>query len=138
MVDMARYILDTNHISPLVTKGHYLRRRVLDSQEQGNTFGIAAPALTEFLFGILLTPRVKANLNEWEKIQPGFDFLGIRRQEAEQAAELQAILRKRGWQLATIDALIATVALRDELILLTTDKDFDAVPNLQTQNWLIR
>ena len=135
---MTRYMLDTNHLSPLVTQGHHLRIRVLELQTQGNTFDIAVPALTEFLFGILLTPRVATNLEEWEELQSKFGFLGIGRREAEQAADLQATLRRKGWQLATIDALIATVALRDELILLTTDKDFDAVPNLQIQNWLIR
>ena len=38
--------------------------------------------------------------------------------------------RRQGWQLATIDALIAAIALRYNLILLTTDQDFRAIPGL--------
>jgi len=49
---MAGYLLDTNHISPLVTLPHPLRRRVLGSLQAGDTFSIAVPALTEMLFGI--------------------------------------------------------------------------------------
>jgi len=44
-------------------------------------------------------------------------------------------LRKEGWQLAALDALIAVVALRYELVLLTTDNDFKAVPKLKVENW---
>ena len=72
---MTRYMLDTNHLSPLVTQGHHLRIRVLELQTQGNTFDIAVPALTEFLFGILLTPRVATNLEEWEELQSNSVFL---------------------------------------------------------------
>ena len=56
--------------------------------------------------------------------------------DAEFAAQLQISLRKRGWQLETVDALIATIALRYDLTLLTTDRDFEAIPDLQQANWL--
>jgi len=57
--------------------------------------------------------------------------------DAEEAAGLQVFLRQRGWQLDTVDALIAAVALRHDLTLLTTDRDFQAVPQLRTENWLV-
>lgn len=47
------------------------------------------------------------------------------------------MLRKRGWQLETADALIAATVLRYDLILLTTDKDFSAIPDLKRENWLV-
>lgn len=34
-----------------------------------------------------------------------------------------------------IDSLIAVVAVRNDLVLLTTDRDFLAVPNLKQENW---
>jgi len=40
--------------------------------------------------------------------------------------------------LATVDALIATIALRYDLILLTTDGDFTSVASLRLENWLVR
>ncbi len=43
------------------------------------------------------------------------------------AAVLRTTCRRRGVQIATIDALIATLCIRRDLALLTTDGDFAAV-----------
>jgi predicted nucleic acid-binding protein len=134
---MAVYLLDTNHISPLVILAHPLRKRVLNSLQAGNTFSIAVPALTELLFGISILPRARQNLEEWERLKSSFNYYDIDRQHAEQAAKLQVALRRQGWQLETVDALIATVALQNGLILLTTDNDFSPISELQQENWLL-
>ncbi len=133
---MGDYLLDTNHISPLVTIGHPLRERILRCLETGDTFSIAVPALTEMLFGISLLSRARQNLQEWERIKFSFNYYGIDQANAEQAARLQVALRRQGWQLATVDALIATVALRNGLTLLTTDRDF-AILEIKQENWLL-
>ncbi|MBE7473657.1 MAG: hypothetical protein DPW09_06460 [Anaerolineae bacterium] len=134
---MADYLLDTNHLSPLITLTHPLRQRVLPHMQTNHTFALTIPILTELLFGIALTPRAKENLGEWLRLKPGLMIFDLDQSDAEQAAELQTLLRRRGRQLATVDALIAAVALRYDLTLLTTDKDFSAIPQLQQENWLI-
>jgi tRNA(fMet)-specific endonuclease VapC len=130
------YLLDTNHLSPLVTIGHPLRKQVLSLLGQRDQFAIAAPILTEFLFGIQLVPRAKSNLAEWERLQGSFGYYAINCTDAIEAAALQIGLRRQGRQLATVDALLAVVALRNRLTLLTTDGDFEAVPHLRQENWL--
>lgn len=77
------------------------------------------------------------NLHEWQTYQNVFGYYDIERNDAEQAATLQIILRQRGRQLQTVDALIAVVALRYGLTLLTTDRDFLAVTGLVQENWLV-
>ncbi len=67
---MAAYLLDTNHASPLVTRGHPLRQRVRDRAAAGDTFAICVPVLTETLFGISLLPRALQNRTEWARLQP--------------------------------------------------------------------
>ncbi len=136
-MSMANYLLDTNHLSPLVTLSHPLRQRFLKQQRQGNSFSLAVPALTELLFGLQTLPRARQNLTEWKRLLSGLTVYNLDHLDAEQAANLQVFLRKRGWQLGTVDALIAAVALRYDLILLTTDKDFSAIPQLKQENWLI-
>jgi tRNA(fMet)-specific endonuclease VapC len=133
---MAHYLLDTNHLSPLVTMEHPLRAKVLRQIQTGDHFAIAAPALTEFLFGIQSVPRARQNLAEWGRLRLAFLFYQVEQDDAEQAATLQLGLRQRGRQLHTVDALIAAVALRYNLTLLTTDKDFQAVVGLARDNWL--
>lgn len=136
MIYMASYLLDTNHVSPIVTPGHRLRSLIIQRHDAGDTFSIAVPALTEMLFGIRLLPRAERNLRDWQRFEPLFGFYDITKQDAEYAANLQATLRKQGRQLGLVDALIAAIALRYDLILLTTDKDFQPVVGLTQQNWL--
>ena len=134
---MVSYLMDTNHLSPLVTLHHPLRRRFLKAQQSGHSFALTVPVLTETLLGISLAPRSKQNLAEWRRLMPGLNMYDLDRIDAEQAANLQLHLRRQGWQLATVDALIAAVALRYDLILLTTDRDCVAIPALTQENWLI-
>lgn len=56
--------------------------------------------------------------------------------DAEKAARLRVELRGIGRQLEALDAFIALIAIRFDLILLTTDHDFDPIPGLQRENWV--
>ena len=133
---MTAYLLDTNHLSPFVTLDHPLRHLLIEGLDRGDQFGIPTPALTEFLFGIQMIPRATANMQEWQKYRASFDYYDVSQEDAELAATLRVVLRKRGRQLQTVDGLIAAIALRYDLILLTTDKDFEAVDGLVRENWL--
>lgn len=133
---MANYLLDTNHLSPLVTLTHPLRRYFIQRQQQGDVFTLTVPALAELLFGLGTLPRARQNLAEWERLRAGLTIYDLDRSDAEKAAGLQLSLRRRGRQLETVDALIAAIALRYDLTLLTTDRDFAAIPDLPQENWL--
>jgi hypothetical protein len=58
------YLLDTNHASPLVTRGRPLPRRVSERVAAGDTFAICVPEQTETLFWISLLPRATQNRAE--------------------------------------------------------------------------
>lgn len=133
---MTAYLIDTNHLSPLVTRNHSLRHRLIAGLENDEVFAIPAPVLTEFLFGIQVLPRAVANMAEWQKYQNAFAYYDIQQQDAILAATLRVGLRRHGCQLQTVDSLIAAIALRYELTLLTTDKDFQVVPGLAQENWI--
>lgn len=133
-----KYLLDTNHISPLVTPAHSLRQRFFQQLASDDIFCIATPCITEVVFGLGLLPRAKENLQEWSQLQSCFNILSFQQIEAEQAAYLQIALRRGGHQLATVDALVAVIALRDDLTLLSTDRDFAAIPNLRIENWITK
>ncbi len=133
---MTHYLLDTNHISPLVTLTHPLRHQVLEALQIGHTFSITVPALVEMLFGIGMLPRAQQNQVEWERLRPNFECYIPNEADAKRAANLQIQLRRQGWQLGTVDALISAIALRHNLTLLTRDKDFTAIAALQQENWL--
>jgi tRNA(fMet)-specific endonuclease VapC len=131
------YLLDTNHAAALVTLGHPLRQRVLSRLQAGDAFAITVPIVAETLYGIGLLPRAAQNLAEWARLRPSLACFIPDEDDAENAAALQRSLRRQGWQLETVDAFIAVVALRYDLVLLTSDKDFVPVPNLKQENWII-
>jgi tRNA(fMet)-specific endonuclease VapC len=112
------YLLDANHASPLVTVDHPLRRRVEAANGSGDSFALAAPVVTEVVFGFLMLPRARSNQREWERLRPGFRVYPVDADVARDAALLQVGLRRKGRQLATVDALTA-------------------VPDLRTENWLV-
>ena len=131
------YLLDTNHLSPIVTLGHVLRDKILTQLDRGNSFAITAPVLNEFLFGILALPRSQQNAQIWRKLQADFIYYAVEPADAERAVDLRIQLRQAGRQLELVDSFTAVVALRYDLILLTKDKDFLAVPQLKQENWLV-
>ena len=133
---MADYLLDTNHAAALVTLGHPLRQRVLQRLPAGDTFAITVPVVAETLFGIGLLPRATQNLAEWARLRPFLACYIPDEADAENTAALQRSLRRQGRQLETVDGFIANVALRYNLVLLTSDNDFAPVPNLKQENWL--
>jgi predicted nucleic acid-binding protein len=133
---MAAYLLDTNHASPLVTLSHPLRQVVSQALQANHTFSICVPVLTETLYGIGILPRAKQNLAEWARLKPSIQCYVPDEDDAQFAAELQLSLRRRGRQLETVDALIATIAFHYDLTLLTSDNDFQAVSELKLENWL--
>jgi tRNA(fMet)-specific endonuclease VapC len=132
---MAEYLLDTNHISPLVTLGHPLRDKILSRLQAGDIFSIIFPALHEFLFGISILPCAEQNLHEWRQLKGLFKYYQLDEGLVEKSVELRVLLRYQGWQLEIIDSFIAVTALQNDLVLLTTDKDFHAVPKLRHENW---
>ena len=81
-----------------------------------------------------LTPSRRQNLAEWARLRPSFVCFTPGEDDAENAAALQRALRRQGWQLETVDAFIAVIALRYDLALLTSDNDFVPVPNLKQEN----
>lgn len=133
---MERYLLDTNHVSPLITLTHPLRKKILLQVQDGDLFYMPTLVLAEMLFGISILPRAKQNLDEWARLSPIFERLTFGEDEAMQAAQLQTSLRRQGWQLQLVDAIIAVTALRYDLTLLTTDNDFSPIDGLDTNNWI--
>lgn len=134
---MTQYLLDANHISPLVTKEHSLRTRILQQVADGDDFYVPALGLAEAMYGFLTIPRAQQNKRQWESIRSNFSLLTVDGEHVEEATDLRVALRKEGWQLALVDAVIAATAVQNQLILLTTDRDFSRVPLLKTENWLV-
>lgn len=101
---------------PSVPETAYLRA-LLAGRELVATTGVI---VQEILQGAL-APRSRAAILERFG---ALDYLTPDRDDHVQAADLRRECRRHGVHLGTVDALIARLAIRHDLTLLTTDADF--------------
>lgn len=133
---MSRYLLDTNHASRLVTLDHPFREKVLLRRHNHDVFVLCPPVVLEVSFGISGLPQAERNKAEWQRLLPLFESITLDIEDAGFAATLRLLLRRQGYTLGAMDGLIGSLALRHDLILLSTDKDFDAIPELVREDWV--
>lgn len=54
---------------------------------------------------------------------------------ARRYGEIHAELRRRGRALSQVDIILAALASQMGTILVTSDRDFEAIPGLRTEDW---
>jgi len=60
----------------------------------------------------------------------------VDRQVARLFGEIYVDLRRRGRALSHVDIVLASLARSMKLTILTTDRDFEALPDIPTEDWL--
>jgi tRNA(fMet)-specific endonuclease VapC len=91
----------------------------------------------ELRYGLKLNPQ------RAQKIEPmmtsflsSVTVLPFDNPASEKAAEIRAVLKTLGQPIGAYDVLIAATALQHQLIMVTANqREFERVPNLQTENW---
>lgn len=133
---MTLYLLDTNHLADAIGKISPLRDRIRQKRREGAKFICCWPALLELEVGIAQTkdlPGCHRNLKTLLKevrIRP-LDWNLMRA-----FGEMHLLAKKRGCALSFVDKLLATLAYDENAVILTTDLDFQGLPEIQTENWL--
>lgn len=98
-----------------------------DALQRGDTIVTTGLILQELLQGVV-QPRSRERIADQFSALP---CLMPDRDDHAQAALLHTRCRQRGLQVGTIDALIAQLCIRHQLMLLTTDRDFAAISRLE-------
>lgn len=88
---------------------------------QNARVAIIGPIRQELLSGI---PQVK-QFKELKETLSSFEDLPLNTEHYEKAAEFCNICRRKGIQGSTIDFLICAVAIMEDLVIFTIDKDFE-------------
>jgi len=101
--------------------GDELRRMIEDSEP----FALTGIAVAEVLQGLTRDAApIERFLEQWELLEPrGFDTY-------RRAAEIYRLARRKGVTLATIDTLIAAIALEHGASVFTLDRDFSRIARL--------
>ena len=98
-------------------------RMLIRALEGGDTLFATGLVLQEILQGFA-GPKSRDQIVERFSALP---LIVPDRDDHIQAAELRNQCRRKGVQIGTIDALLAQLCLRHDLIMLTTDRDFSRV-----------
>jgi tRNA(fMet)-specific endonuclease VapC len=130
-----RYLLDTCVISDFI-KGEP-NTLVRLKQTQSSDLGVSSITVMELHYGLALNPKFA------QKAKPLITsflttviIIPFGDKEAEQAAQIRAILKSQGQPIGAYDVLIAATAIQHHLIMVTANqREFDRVIGLQTENW---
>jgi tRNA(fMet)-specific endonuclease VapC len=130
-----RYLLDTCVVSDFVKGEPGTQARL--RQTSPADIAVSVVTVMELRYGLALNPQ------RAQKIEPAIDsflasmtILPFNTAEAEQTAQIRAILKTQGQQIGSYDVLIAVTALHHNLYMVTANqREFDRVPGLRTENW---
>jgi tRNA(fMet)-specific endonuclease VapC len=131
----AGYLLDTNQIGLAVTPQSAVWRRIGDARLRGVKVGTCIPVLCEIEAGVQHVARpdlYRANLHRLFRLVKVWP---IDLETARRYGELSADLRRRGRALSQVDMMVAALALQVDATVVSTDRDFTAVPNLRLDDW---
>lgn len=122
-----KYLVDTSVWSQALRREHHRETEAVKKLEillkEGERVFVAGVILQEILQGI-------RKLDQFRQIQESLSFFPIletTREDHVYAAELHNLCRAKGVQASTIDFLIASLAIRNECLLLTSDHDFQYI-----------
>src|SRR5690348_572588 len=133
---MTRHLLDTNHIGEAIGRVSVVRDRIQQLHRQGVVFGTCGPVLCELLVGVIQRKDVTAARRRLGGLLQVVRVWPIELAIADHYAEVYHELQKAGRALSQVDMLLAAMARHLNATLLTTDQDFQALPDIRVENWL--
>ena len=130
---MKRYMLDTNTVSHLLKDHPNVARRVVAVPI--SSLCISAVTEGELLFGLAKRPDAKRLHIAVRELLRRVDVLPWDTSITEIYGTARADMERKGKTLAPLDLLIATHALSVGAILVTNDRTFGQVINLNIEDW---
>ena len=132
---MPVYILDTNHVGMAVDRTSRVGRRIFEARLAGVRLGTCLPVLCEIEAGIQQVRHKAKYRRDLKHLMLQLRLWPIDLKTTQIYGELYMELRRRGRILSQVDLMVAALARQSKLTVLTTDRDFDALPDLRTADW---
>ena len=131
------YLLDTNICIYLLRGGYpnIEKRLIMCRSDEVVLSSIVA---SELMYGAENSQNREKNLRQLSAFLSGFTILPYGAESLEPYGQIRAYLRRRGQPIGAADTFIAAQAVAHNLILVTNnEKEFNRVPNLRIENWLL-
>jgi tRNA(fMet)-specific endonuclease VapC len=134
---MSDYLLDCNHLSRALRKVSAVRERIHQGRRAGHRFISCYPVLCELEAGIQQTPKPEENRRRLGQLLRHVRLWPLDSETARLYGKIYIELRDKGRVLSQIDMVLGALARQHKLIVLTTDRDFEALPDLRVENWTL-
>ena len=134
---MADYLLDCNHLSRALRKVSPVRERIHQGCRAGHRFISCYPVLCELEAGIQQTPKPEENRRRLGQLLRHVRLWPLDSETARLYGKIYIELRDQGRVLSQIDMVQAALARQHKLVVLTTDRDFEALSDLRVENWTV-
>ena len=132
---MSDYLLDCNHFSAALRKVSRVRERIHLARRAGHRVISCYPVLCELEVGIQQTPKPEDNRRRLAQMLRHVRLWPLDAETARLYGAVYLELRRRGRALSQVDMVLAARARQHKLTVLTTDGDFEALPDLRAENW---
>ncbi len=132
---MPAYLLDTNHVGLAVNRASQVGRRILEARLAGMRVGTCLPVFCEIEAGMRQVQRPLVYRRNLNHLIRQLRIWPIDLKTARIYGDLYNELRRRGRVLSQVDMMVAALARQLKLIVLTTDRDFQAVPGIRVADW---
>ena len=130
-----KFLLDTNIVSYWMRGDKKILRRL--KLEKPCDLFISTVTLAEILYGIAKSPvKKKERRKKIETICSQLELFPFDRKAAEQYAAIRTGLEKKGIPIGERDMQIASIALANDLGVVTHNvKEFERIPGLELRDW---
>lgn len=129
-----RYLLDTNTASYII-KGNFPRVREKLLKIPMAEVGISVITEAELRFGAVKRPEATKLQSIVEEFLQRVDILPWDSPAARHYAEIRAALERAGEPMGNLDMMIAAQALAIGAVLVSSDKVFERIKHLKTEDW---
>lgn len=127
----SKFLLDTNIIIAWL-KGE---AGIADKIDKAKEIHLPIIGIGELYYGALYSTHVQKNIKDIKIITSYYNVLLIDEATTVLYGTIKAALRQKGQPIPENDIWIAAIAQRNQLLLITRDKHFKAIENLQLRNW---
>jgi len=134
---MAGFLLDTNQLGQAVTRGSLVHQRIMDARGKGLRVGTCVPVLCEIEAGAEQVHAPDEYRVKLKRLMRQVRVWPIDVVTARHYGEIHLDLKRRGRALSQIDMMLAALARQMRLTLVTSDRDFEALPDIHTEDWRV-
>jgi tRNA(fMet)-specific endonuclease VapC len=126
-----KYLLDTGIVIALFANEQTVVEQIEDAEE----IFIPSIVIGELYYGARKSGRVRENVARIELFAEANVVLLCDNETSRWYGVVKDLLRQKGSLIPENDVWIAALALRQGLVLVTRDSNFEAVTNLKTVSW---